>query len=55
MTHRNIIQMIANNDEHIVENAYSNNSLNNVVDSIDVITQQSVNDLTLIAVRDERH
>ena len=55
MTHRNIVQTIANNDEHIVEYAYSNNTLNNVVDSIDAITQQSVNDLSLIAVRDERH
>ena len=55
MTHRNIISSIGNEDEHIVKNAYTHNTVNIVVESIDQITNQSVNDLTLLGVKDIQH
>jgi len=55
MTYGISLNALDRSDERIVENAYSHNTLNNVVNSIDLITQQSVNDLTLLGAKDINH
>jgi len=55
MTHGVSLAAFERSDERIVNNAFSHNTLNNVVNSIDLITEQSVNDLTLLGAKDINH
>ena len=52
MTHGISLAGLERNDQRVVEATFEHNSFNNVVDSIDYITEQSVNDLTLLGNRD---
>lgn len=55
MTHGISLAALERNDQRVVEGTFQHNTLNNVVDSIDLITEQSVNDLTLLGNRDLQH